>query len=73
MKEKIENWGRPLKEGRIHLLCPHCGRKQSNIRREEADPDDAILVVVDCPKCCDMGSETNYYDVNGKEISQELH
>jgi hypothetical protein len=61
---------KPLKNHCIHLRCPRCGRKQSNVSRECLDPDAAVLVETLCPKCSqgtkDPGME--YYRANGTTI-----
>lgn len=64
---------KPLREGRIHLLCGQCGRKMSNMRRADYDPPRAALIAVPCERCsqgCKIeGGE--YYDAAGKPISFE--
>lgn len=40
-----------LRPGRIHLRCPRCGRKQSNVERGEHDPESTFLIEVLCDKC----------------------
>ena len=63
---------KPLKPGKIHLLCPKCGRKQSNNPREEAyDPPNAAVIQIQCPKCNggDFDSEM-YFDSKGNEIAR---
>lgn len=59
-----------LREGRIHMRCPSCGRKQSNMPRHN-DPAEAVTLVTDCPKCADIGSDANlrYLDANGNELA----
>jgi hypothetical protein len=60
-----------LKKGKIHLRCSYCGRKMSNMDREEDfDPLNAFLAEILCEKCC-IGAiepETYYYDNKGNEI-----
>ena len=63
-----------LKKGCIHLRCPGCGRKQSNVRRaEDYDPPDAVLVEVLCPNCGadtkDLGAE--WFDRKGNASSRQ--
>lgn len=67
---------RKLKAGRIHLLCPTCGRKQSNMPREDYDPESAAIAEIQCPKCADgpyggKDAPTFYYDAHGKDVSAE--
>ena len=62
---------KPLRDGRIHVRCPQCGRKQSNAPRDELDPPAATLVEIPCPNCgagCKI-DEGDYYDVRGREVS----
>jgi hypothetical protein len=64
-----------LKAGCIHLECPACGRKMSNVPRCDWDPPDAVLAVLLCDKskcsagCKDSGAD--YYDANGIELSAD--
>ena len=39
--------------GKIHLWCPECKRKLSNMPRAEVDPPRAVLAQVLCPHCAD--------------------
>lgn len=57
-----------LKQGRIHLYCPGCGRKMSNVERADYDPVNAHLCHVYCDNCCVgcKGNEEQYLDKNGK-------
>ena len=61
------------KKGMIHLRCFLCGRKMSNMPRNDYDPPDAFLVEVPCENCSQGAKDTPeyYYDVNGKEIINE--
>ena len=65
---------KPLKPGRIHLRCPSCGRKQSNMpRHPEHDHPTAFLAEVLCPNC-DAGTKdagTDFYDKRGRELSSD--
>lgn len=63
---------RPLRSGRIHLRCPKCGRKQSNMARYDCDPADAALAEVHCPKCASGSKDpgTQYFDASGREVEQ---
>lgn len=58
---------RKLRPGRIHLYCPKCGRKRSNVRRnEDYDPPNAVISHVWC--CGDFDGPERYFDANGKAI-----
>ena len=62
---------KPARPGRIHLRCPRCGRKQSNIpRHAEHDHPTAYLVELLCDKCgAGCKDETPvYYTRQGREI-----
>jgi hypothetical protein len=63
---------KPLQPGRIHLMCPKCGRKQSNMPRCEFDPQSAFLVSIECPKCNagDFGGAA-YFDRDGNEVPHD--
>lgn len=59
-----------LREGRIHMRCPECGRKVSNTQRTEYDLPQAVLVENYCPDCA-VGSKDppiTYFDANGVEV-----
>jgi hypothetical protein len=59
-----------LRPGRIHLFCPGCGRKMSNVRRDSLDPPDAVLARVSCERCsegCKDSSQT-FLDADGREL-----
>jgi len=63
---------RPLRRGRIHMRCPLCGRKQSNVRRERYDPEGAVLAEIPCPKHDGLKDPTtDYFDALGEPIYQE--
>lgn len=58
-----------LREGRIHLRCYKCGRKMSNVERDEYDPPTAVLMETPCPECVDgMEPPTDYFDATGKQV-----
>ena len=59
-----------LMTGRIHLFCPRCRRKMSNVPRSDYDPRRATLVHTFCPKCGNGGkdAESTFFDAKGKEI-----
>lgn len=60
----------PLRPGRIHMRCPTCGRKQSNMDRAPLDPPKAALLEVLCDKCGDGAKDDfgGYYSVTGRTI-----
>ncbi len=64
---------RALRDGRIYLRCPKCGRKQSNMPRMEFDPKRAVLAEIFCPKCGNGGKdcETSYYNAKGQPLDPE--
>ena len=52
MKTELEYVGfKPHRPGRIHLYCPGCGRKMSNVERGDLDPPTATLFSVPCEEC----------------------
>lgn len=58
-----------LMPGRIHLRCPLCGRKQSNMWRAEHDPVRAVLAEIPCEKHPEVNQpDTDYYDGKGEWI-----
>lgn len=62
-----------LRPGRIHLFCPGCKRKMSNIPRLDHDPKRAVLAHVYCERCSqgckdDFGG---YFDALGREVNWE--
>lgn len=61
---------RKLRPGRIHVRCYSCGRKMSNMGREEYDPPTAVLIETPCEKCAMGGKdpESFYFDAAGEEI-----
>jgi hypothetical protein len=61
---------RRLRSGRIHVYCPHCGRKVSNSQRGEYDPPRATLVHTWCDRCGSGGKDSpeTFFDADGKEI-----
>lgn len=63
----------PLRPGRIHVYCPHCGRKVSNALRGEYDPPRATLVHTWCDRCGQGGKDSpeTFFAADGKEISWE--
>jgi|GEM_PF-5404939 len=65
---------RKLMPGHIHLRCPHCGRKQSNMRRGKYDPPKAMLAETLCERCCvSLGAlepGVEYYDAKGNSVAE---
>lgn len=63
-----------IRPGRIHLYCPNCKRKMSNMRRAEWDPPKAEVVKTLCPKCCDLlaakDPPCNYLDARGRYVEE---
>ncbi len=62
----------PLRPGRIHLWCPKCHRKLSNVKRAEYDPEAAVVAAIWCPNCVDGGfseGALGYYDEKMEEVS----
>ena len=53
-----------LRPGRIHLYCPKCGRKASNLQRAEHA---AVLAHVWCERCINGGFDSSpvYLDARG--------
>ena len=59
-----------LRPGRIHLLCPGCKRKMSNVPRQPLDPPKAEMCHVHCERCS-AGSKDcgmSYLDAGGRYI-----
>lgn len=61
---------KPHKPGRIHLYCPPCGRKLSNMPRDTHDPPTAVLAHVLCEKCSRgmKGDDVGFLDAKGKFV-----
>jgi hypothetical protein len=61
---------RVLKPGRIHMRCPECGRKQSNMTRADYDHPTAFMMELLCDRC-DAGCfpTPTYFDSRGRELS----
>ena len=62
---------KPARPGRIHMRCPTCGRKQSNmLRHPEHDHPTAYMVEIECDNCGqgNKGDCPTYYTRNGREI-----
>lgn len=62
-----------LRAGRIHLYCPGCGRRQSNMRRDIYDPPSAVVMHLHCDSCgqgCKDGA-ASYLDAHGRFIGEQ--
>ena len=67
-RDRMAGWPK-LREGKIHLRCYSCGRRMSNIDRDEYDTPNAVLVEAECDKHTgSMEPPTFYYDASGTEI-----
>jgi len=67
---------RPLRPGRIHVFCPDCGCKLSNLRRVDYDPPTAVLVHIPCERCsqgCKVDGPDKYLDAYGEEVWVDDH
>ena len=71
MSESLWAGFHPLLPGRIHLYCPRCGRKMSNVFRSKFDPPRATLVHIVCERCGsgDKDDSGIFFDARGREIS----
>lgn len=64
---------KPHKAGRIHLFCPNCRRKMSNVIRTEYDPKRAVLAHLPCERCsigCKVDGPSLYLDAAGRAINR---
>lgn len=65
-----------LRPGRIHVFCPGCGMKRSNMPRAESapfDPPTATLVGAYCERCsdgCKIEGPAFFRDAEGRELCQ---
>jgi hypothetical protein len=59
-----------LRPGRIHLFCPGCHRKMSNMPRDKYDPPKAVLCHVFCDSCSVGGKDSSqrFLDAAGREL-----
>ena len=59
-----------LRPGRIHVFCPRCHRKLSNVERGKYDPCRAVLVHTFCDRCGAGGKDCaeTFFAANGREI-----
>jgi hypothetical protein len=61
------------REGFVHIYCPKCHLKRSNIPRAKSDPPTAVLVAVFCERCGDGGwveGPSYILDARGRELCQ---
>lgn len=60
-----------LRKGRIHLFCPGCKRKMSNMPRTNVDPPRAVLCHVYCDRCADGAKDppVDYFTARGRRMS----
>jgi hypothetical protein len=61
--------------GRIHLYCPGCGYKVSNVPRAEYDPPTAVLAHLPCERCsagCKVDGPSLYLDARGKRVEWDI-
>ena len=62
----------PHRQGRIHLWCPACHLKRSNMPRTDVDPPRAVLAQVLCPRCADRfavkDDSATYLDARGRIV-----
>jgi hypothetical protein len=61
---------KPHRSGRIHLFCPGCRRKLSNMPRDKYDPPKAVLVKVFCDNCSVGGKDSSQHfrDARGRHL-----
>jgi hypothetical protein len=61
---------KPLRHGRIHVWCPKCHRRLSNMPRQEHDPPSAELVQTWCDGCSSGCKDTPeyYFDGEGRTV-----
>ena len=59
-----------LRPGRVHVWCPKCKRKLSNMPRQDFDPKRATLIHSFCIRCSEGCKDTPewYFDADGKQI-----
>jgi len=63
-----------LRPGCIHLICPRCKRKMSNVQRADYDPKRAAVAVVWCERCAQGGfceGPDGYWDARGEWLTDE--
>ena len=57
---------KPLRAGHIHVFCPKCRRRMSNVPKLPDDPDKAELVHEWCDRCSSGCKDTPAYFFNGR-------
>lgn len=55
-----------LRPGRIHVYCPKCKRRLSNMERQKTDPPGAELVHSWCDRCSAGCKDTPEYHFDGE-------
>jgi hypothetical protein len=73
----IRQYGfREQQTGKIHIRCPECGRKRSNVPRAFYDPEEAWLLETLCERCCNklasLDPPTDYYNYCGCLVEEKL-
>lgn len=60
-----------LRQGRIHVWCPKCHRRLSNVQRQPRDPLSAELVHCYCYRCASGCKDTPeyYFDGEGRRVN----
>ena len=75
-RAKLEYAGyHPHRKGMMHLYCPSCGLKRSNLPRAEYDPPTAVLAHVPCERCsegCKVDGPSLYLDANGLSVDWDV-
>ncbi len=64
----MSNWAgfKTLRRGRIHVFCPKCKRRLSNMPRQDHDPKSSELVHCWCDRCSSGCKETPEYHFNNR-------
>jgi hypothetical protein len=63
-----------LRHGRIHLYCPSCGLKRSNVERDPYDPPNAALAHLPCERCsegCKVDGPSAYLTKHGRFLTSD--
>lgn len=55
-----------LRTGKIHVFCPRCKRKLSNMPRQDDDPKSAELVHCCCERCSSGCKDVPQFFFNGR-------
>jgi hypothetical protein len=58
------------RKGRLHLFCPACHRKMSNVPRGPMDPPSAVLSHTYCERCSEGCKESPelFFDEQGRPL-----